>query len=113
YQTAVGGIVGFGMIGITENKVSQNIHIYDNISRVFVRGYDYVGGIIGVDNYGFGNETSSGYGNSAVILYNEFDNNDDIISSNSVEAVDDGRSAYDASMFMIYTDGNEGKLDVE
>ncbi len=101
YQTAsgssyVGGIVGFATM---EGSSELEINIFNNISRVFLRGKEYVGGIIGYDDY-------INYGNSGGIYYNEFDGGL-IISSNSIQAVDDGRSAYDASMIIIYSDADK------
>ena len=91
YQTAVGGIVGFATIGSRQNQTSQSVNLNNNISRVFLRGQNYVGGIIGVDNFSYQNDNSGYRGLNANITY----------SNNNVEAVDDGRVAYDASMFII------------
>lgn len=114
YQTAVGGLIGFATIGNKENAVSQNVNIFGNIARVFLRGSNYVGGIVGVDNYGYSLDQSySGYSRFAgsnSVVYNEMENGK-IISTNSVEAVDDGRPANDASMFIIRH--GETKIDNE
>lgn len=120
YQTAVGGIVGFATIGVPPDNSTnaQNINIFDNTSRVFLRGQNYVGGIIGVDNYGYTEDTGyDGYGGNDTIIsgiginYNERDDQNDIISYNKVEAVDDGRAAYDASMFIVRS--GEKRFDTE
>lgn len=77
---AVGGIVGF----VDTLKV-ETIDVLDNTSRTFLRAKEYVGGIVGYDTYAenYGNYTNLGTGNV-------------------VEAVDDGRNNFYASMIIKY-----------
>ena len=100
--SAVGGIVGFATIGLTGEGNTQEVHIYDNISRTFVRGELYVGGILGFDNYQQYNANSNG---SYVLFAPSGDTN----SKNRIEAVDDGRNVLEASMMILRYNGT--KLD--
>ena len=93
--SAVGGIVGYA--GAGEN----NIYILGNISRTFVRGQLYVGGILGIElntnvNYLLYETDESGsfetQDGGRVILANTI---------NAIEAVDDGRGAFDSSMMLL------------
>ena len=93
----VGGIVGFATIPTPEASKNQNnsVYITNCTSRVFVRGETYTGGILGYDDY-------SVYKNHKVqpgvnVNLSEKDN--------TIEAVDDGRTALEASMIIIRDDG--------
>ena len=94
-SNVTGGIVGFGAIASPDEStmISQNMSITNNIARTFLRGQKYTGAIIGFDDY-----DTYQLDNTADISY----------SNNRVEAVDDGRVAYDASMFILRV--VEGKI---
>ena len=77
-QDAVGGILGYAN---TNNRSS--VDILSNTSRCFLRGIYNVGGIAGFDTYSSGNGIYVNWGDS-----------------NKIEAVDDGRGAYDASLIL-------------
>lgn len=77
---AAGGIVGF-----VDTLEVATIDVINNTSRVFVRAKEYAGGIAGYDTYAedYGNYTNFGTGNV-------------------IEAVDDGRNNFYASMIIKY-----------
>lgn len=100
----VGGIVGFATIPTPEGSDNQNnsVYITNCTSRVFVRGGTYTGGILGGDNY------------SVYNLYVLPGVNVNLLEKgtpNTIEAVDDGRTALEASMVIIR--GGGAKFDNE
>ena len=94
-SSAVGGIVGFATIAQEATGAgTQPVQIYNNISRTFLRGEQFVGGILGYDNY-------QGYATSANGQYVSYKDENNQNSINKVEAVDDGRSVLEASMMIL------------
>lgn len=84
YTDSIGGVVG----GANADGNGQNVEIYNNISRTFVRSGHYVGGIAGKD---FGVQGQAvDFGNT------------DAKTTNTIEAIDDGRGANDASLIINY-----------
>ena len=90
----VGGIVGFATIPTAETSRNQNnsVYITNCTSRVFVRGETYTGGILGGDNYSVYNP---------YVLPGVNVNLSEKNTHNTIEAVDDGRTALEASMIII------------
>lgn len=82
-----------GLVGRVDTKVDdlhqQAINVLNNTSRTFVRGYNYVGALVGVDNYTrqTASNTNANFGNN-----------------NKVQAVDDGRNAFNSAMIIKYKD---------
>ncbi len=106
----VGGIVGFATILYGTNGPNKNsVYITNCTSRVFVRGETNTGAILGFDD--FAKYTTlvvdSAYVN--VNLSEKDSHNKD--SHNTIEAVDDGRTALEASMIIIRDD--DAKFDDE
>ena len=106
----VGGIAGYAFImssdGVGAGMVTQNVYITGNTSRVFLRGEEYVGGILGGDGY----DTYINHaGNSRVYFHPD----SGASTTNSVEAVDDGRSVLDASMMILRTGSNDNVRDLD
>lgn len=80
----VGGIAGMSYVTAQSGSTSvANIKIENNIIRTFLRGQDYVGGVVGGDGFSQNNNTATTFNN------------------NSIEAVDDGRSGIEAAMIVI------------
>ena len=102
----VGGIVGFATIPTPEGSDNQNnsVYITNCTSRVFVRGGTYTGGILGGDDYA---SYSGRVVNPADVNVNLSEKG----THNTIEAVDDGRTALEASMIIIR--GGGAKLNEE
>ena len=106
----VGGIVGFATIpSATVGLNNQNsVYVTNCTSRVFVRGETNTGAILGFDDYA---NYAGRVVNPADVNVNLSENN----SHNSIEAVDDGRTALEASMIIIRSGvaklNNEADLD--
>lgn len=79
----VGGIVGY----IDSVNVDE-ISISNNISRIFLRAYNYVGGIVGYDF----NNPSVPYDIDKISVF----------SNNKLEAIDDGRSVFESAMIIKF-----------
>lgn len=104
-SVAVGGIVGYA------GSSGQQSYILGNISRTFIRGGVNTGGIVGV-------ESDAGAWNVNYLLYETNANGDYVIESdgttssrivlentiNKIEAVDDGRGAFESSMMLLSGD---------
>ncbi len=92
----VGGIVGFATIPSATTGRTQNnsVYISNCTSRVFVRGETYTGGILGCDDF-------ANYRGSVVDSASVNVNLSEEGSHNTIEAVDDGRTALEASMIII------------
>ena len=82
-RDAIGGIVGFAK---TDNV--RVVSIVENVSRIFIRGTYYVGGIAGFDSY-LQNANRVNFG-----------------ANNKLEAVDGGAIAYEASMLIKASEVN-------
>ena len=102
----VGGIVGFATIPSGTDGQNQNsVYITNCTSRVFVRGETNTGAILGFDDFnGYQNNVPDGGADVNVNLSEED-------SRNTIEAVDDGRTALEASMIIIR--GGGAKLNEE
>ena len=101
----VGGIVGFATIPDATTGQNQNsVYITNCTSRVFVRGETNTGGILGGDDYA---SYSGRVVNPADVNVNLSEKD----THNTIEAVDDGRTALEASMIIIR--GGGAKLNEE
>lgn len=98
-QDNVGGIAGY-----VDTKNNKKIDILANVSRVFLRAYKYVGGIVGYDKY------TTSYDADNIVNYLS----DGDINKNIIEAVDDGRNNVFSAMIIRYsklTDSEEKKIE--
>ena len=94
----VGGIVGFATIPSGTDGQNQNsVYITNCTSRVFVRGEINTGAILGFDDY-------ANYAGSVVDPADVNVNLSEYNLHNTIEAVDDGRTALEASMIIIRDD---------
>ncbi|MBR1890800.1 MAG: hypothetical protein IJ817_03900 [Clostridia bacterium] len=85
YVDNVGGLLGYTTVG--------KIDILANVSRVFVRGNEHVGGIAGFEDAGNAGNEYITWGNA-----------------NTIEAIDDGRSAYNAALIIKNKAKEEGDV---
>mgnify|MGYP005773824807 FL=1 len=86
----VGGIAGY-----VDAVNTRRITFRDNTSRMFLRAQEYVGGIVGFDVYS--------------TAYN--DNGRSYFEPNTIEAVDDGRSAFYAAAIIKTNAFPDGAID--
>lgn len=88
----VGGIVGFATLANATGSTYQNnsVYINNNTSRIFLRGEANTGAILGGDDY---NNYRTIVRDPSLVNVS--------ISNNVVEAVDDGKTALEASMIII------------
>ncbi|MBP3431547.1 MAG: hypothetical protein J6K39_01655 [Clostridia bacterium] len=85
--TAAAGYVDYvgGIAGAADTCNLGAIDVLSNISRTFLRVRQYVGGIVGLDNF------SGAYNASNMVNFGK---------SNKIQAVDDGRNSFYASMII-------------
>lgn len=91
---AVGGVVGYADTLTATGQAS--VDIVENTARVFLRANEFVGGILGYDFYNTGYSFTTNFG-----------------TNNVVEAVDDGRNNFYASMIIKYKALNSANLPAQ
>ncbi len=97
-SVAVGGIVGYA------GESGQQSYILGNISRTFVRGGVNTGGIVGVENNNGVNVNYLLHKTDENGMFVQTDESSRVVLENTInkiEAVDDGRGAFDSSMMLL------------